>query len=115
MENVCSRGKPWNVYGSADDKLVFVYGMLDPGATSFQRGEIGFGFTIAGFLLTFFLPRLSREAMAAMHQRIRDGLTTTFASHYTAGVWLEQLLERETIAAIMAKRTGEKYLVLPNG
>ena len=46
---------------------------------------------------------------------MREGLTTTFASHYKARIGLDEMLTREAALAYNAKRTGEKYLVLPNG
>lgn len=48
-----------------------------------------------------------------MRQRVVDEMTTTFASHYTARITLEQALEPETVAAYMRKSTGEKYLLTP--
>jgi hypothetical protein len=50
-----------------------------------------------------------------MRQRVRDNLTTTFASHYKARVTLEEMLTKEAVLDYRAMRTGEKYLVTPAG
>ena len=42
-------------------------------------------------------------------------LTTTFASHYKAKVTLEEMLTKAAVSEYNAHRTGEKYLVTPNG
>lgn len=39
-------------------------------------------------------------------------LTTTFASHYTARISLDQLFELETLKKCAQTATGEKYLVV---
>ena len=44
-----------------------------------------------------------------------DNLTTTFASHYKTKVDLEGMLTKEAILDYRQMKTGEKYLVLPNG
>ena len=46
---------------------------------------------------------------------MRDGLTTTFASKQKAKVPLREILSREVVTEYNARRTGEKYLILPNG
>ena len=38
-------------------------------------------------------------------------LTTTFKSHYSHEVTLEQALSPDVLRAYNAKRTGEKYLI----
>jgi NADPH:quinone reductase len=48
-----------------------------------------------------------------MRLRVLDGMTTTFASHYTARITLEQALEPETVAVYMRKSTRAKYLLTP--
>ena len=50
-----------------------------------------------------------------MRSRVMAELTTTFASHYKARVSLEQALSREAALEYNARRTGEKYLIVPNG
>jgi hypothetical protein len=55
------------------------------------------------------------EVVGRMRARVMAELTTTFASHYKERVSLEGMLSRAAVAEYNARRTGEKYLVLPNG
>jgi len=95
-------------------KQVYNYGMLDTGPTVINR-TFGFQWGLCGWLLTPFLAKLGPGEAEKLRQRVLDGLTTTFASHYKARVTLDEMLTREVALAYNAKRTGEKYLVLPNG
>lgn len=114
MEQVASQGAEYSRYGSNVWKQVYIYGMLDTGPTVINR-TFGFAWGLSGWLLTPFLASLAPGEAAALRQRVGAGLTTTFASTYKARVSLEQMLTREAALAYNAKRTGEKYLVVPNG
>jgi NADPH:quinone reductase-like Zn-dependent oxidoreductase len=114
MEQVASREASFSRYGSNTWKQVYSYGMLDTGPTIINR-TFGFAWGISGWLLTPFLAKIGPEAAEKLRQRVREGLTTTFASHYKARIGLDEMLTREAARAYNAKRTGEKYLVLPNG
>lgn len=113
MEQVASRGTAYSRYGSEVWKQVYSYGMLDIGPTILNR-TFGFAWGISGWLLTPFLAKLGPAEAEKLRQRVRDGLTTTFASSYKARVSLAEMLTREAALAYNAKRTGEKYLVVPN-
>jgi len=41
-------------------------------------------------------------------------INTTFASSYTKELSLEEALQPENVALYNAKKTGEKYLIVPN-
>ncbi|WP_018076080.1 zinc-binding dehydrogenase [Novosphingobium nitrogenifigens] len=114
MEQVASRGAAYSRYGSNVFKKVYIYGALDMGPTIVNR-TFGFGWAIAGFLLTPFLQSIGEEAAERLRQRVRDELTTTFASSYKARVTLEQALTREAALAFNARATGSKYLIVPHG
>jgi hypothetical protein len=43
-----------------------------------------------------------------------DELKTTFASHYTKVVSLQEALQLQNIAVYGKRATGEKYLINPN-
>jgi hypothetical protein len=88
--------------------------MLDTGPTIINR-TFGFAWGISGWLLTPILTKLGPAETEKLRQRVRDGLTTTFASSYKAKILLPDMLTREAVLSYSAKRTGEKYLVLPNG
>jgi NADPH:quinone reductase-like Zn-dependent oxidoreductase len=114
MEQVASKGAAFNRYGSDSFKKVYIYGALDTGPTVVNR-TFGFSWGISGFLLTPFLTQIGAEAAERLRQRVRDELTTTFASHFKARISLEQALTRDVALAYNARATGEKYLIVPHG
>jgi NADPH:quinone reductase-like Zn-dependent oxidoreductase len=100
-------------YGSPVHKQVYIYGGLDRGPTTLNRGY-GMAWGIGGWLLPPFLARIGAEAAQKLRQRVADEITTTFASHYTAEVGLEEMLTLEALGRYGRMATGEKYLVRPN-
>jgi NADPH:quinone reductase-like Zn-dependent oxidoreductase len=113
MEIVANQGAAYSRYGSNSAKQVYIYGGLDMGPTILNRA-FGLTWSLGGWLLTPFLAKLGEQGAVRMRQRVRDGLKTTFASNYKAKVPLSQILSKEAVAEYNAKRTGEKYLILPN-
>lgn len=99
-------------YGSDSFKQVYIYGGLDLSPTILTR-SFGFSWSLGGFLLTPFMAKVGPEVMARMRKRVVDELTTTFKSHYSHTITLEQALDPAVLAAYNAKRTGEKYLIRP--
>lgn len=113
MEQVANTGAAYSRYGSNSPKHVFIYGALDLSPTILNR-NFGFTWDVSGFLLFPFMQKLGEHGAERLRQRVRDGLTTTFASNYKARVTLEQALTREAVLEYNARRTGEKYLIVPN-
>ncbi len=113
MEQVASKHAQFSRYGTDVHKKVYTYGMLDTAPTVINR-TFGFAFSFCGFLLFPFLQQIGAEAAERLRQRVRDELTTTFASHFKARVSLEGALTREAAMAYKAQATGEKYLVVPH-
>jgi hypothetical protein len=99
-------------YGSDTFKQMYIYGGLDLAPTSLTR-SFGFSWALSGFLLTPFLAKAGPEVVARMRKRVVDELTTTFKSHYSLQISLEDALNPSVLAAFNAKRTGEKYLIRP--
>jgi NADPH:quinone reductase-like Zn-dependent oxidoreductase len=115
MEQVAvSKMSEYSRYGSNQQKRMFIYGRLDMGPTILTP-SYGFGWTLSGWLLTPFLQSAGMETVARMRQRVLDNLTTTFASSYKAKVDLEGMLTKEAILDYKQMKTGEKYLVTPQG
>ncbi len=106
------RMKEYSRYGSDTFKQVYVYGMLDPAPLTLTR-SYGFAFAVSGFLLMPFMAKAGTEKVMQMRARVVAELKTTFASHYSHEISLEQALDLETLHAYNAKRTGEKYLIRP--
>jgi NADPH:quinone reductase len=114
MEQVASQGAAYSRYGSTSPKQVYIYGALDLGPTILNR-TFGFSWSLGGWLLLPFLAHIGVHGGERLRQRVRDGLTTIFASQYKAQVPLSQVLAKDAVVDYNAKRTGEKYLVLPHG
>ena len=113
MEEVAALDAPFDPYGSHLRKKVYVYGMLDRSSTVLER-EIGFTWDVAGYIVTDFLARTPPAWLHAASARVAAGLHSTFASHYTAKVPLNRMLDREVLADYAQMRTGEKVLIVPN-
>ena len=115
MEQVAAaKMTEYSRYGSDQAKKMYVYGRLDFGPTLLTPAY-GFGWTLSGWLLTPFLQKAGLETMIRMRQRVQEGLTTTFASSYKRKVTLEEMLTKEAAIDYRAMKTGEKYLVTPQG
>lgn len=113
MEAVASAGSPFSRYGSSVHKQVYIYGGLDRGPTELTRG-FGMAWGVGGWLLTPFLQKVGREKVAELRQRVADGLTTTFASHFAHAMSLAGMLRPEAVAGYGLQATGKKVLVTPN-
>ncbi len=112
MEAAASRGAAYSRYGSSTPKRVYIYGGLDAGPTILHR-SFGLTWDLSGWLLFPFLTTAGPTVVARMRERVMRDLTTTFASHYSDRVSLEGMLTKEAVSRYTARRTGEKYLVLP--
>jgi NADPH:quinone reductase len=99
-------------YGSDQMKQVYIYGALDVGPTILNR-SFGLTWGLSGWLLTPFMAKAGAEIVGRMRGRVVAELTTTFKSHYSHEITLEQAVEPATLQAYNAKRTGEKYLIRP--
>ena len=113
MEQVASKNAAFSRYGSDTFKKIYTYGMLDTSPTVINR-TFGFAFSFSGFLLFPFLQEIGAEAAEKLRQRVREELTTTFASSYKARVSLEDALTREAAMAYNSRATGAKYLITPH-
>lgn len=109
LANAESRGP----YGSDVYKQVYIYGSLDMSPTVINR-NFGFAWGVNSWLLTPFMQKAGMETVVAMRQRVADELTTTFASHYSAEISLEEALQAAVVASYARQATGEKYLITPN-
>jgi len=99
-------------YGSAVYKQVYIYGSLDRGPTELTR-SYGTAWGIGGWLLTPFLQKIGLARVAQLRDQVAAGLTTTFASSYTAQVSLPGALSLEAIAGYGRQATGSKYVIVP--
>ena len=108
-----SRPGSYSRYGSTTYKQVYIYGGLSTAPTELVR-SYGMSWGLGGWLLTPFLMKIGAAEAQKLRQRVVDELKTTFASHYTAEISLQEALKPEVIAAYNRKTTGEKYLINPN-
>ena len=105
--------KAYSRYGSSVHKQVYVYGSLDPRPTELTRG-FGMAWGVGGWLLTPFLQKIGPADGQKLRQRVVAELKTTFASHYTKVVSLQEALQLDNIAVYNKRATGEKFLINPN-
>ena len=100
-------------YGSDTYKQVYIYGGLDMSPTILNR-SFGMQWGLGGWLLTPMIGRIGMERFGQMRQRVAAEINTTFASHYTQEISLEEMLQPEIIRGYAKQATGEKYLVNPH-
>jgi NADPH:quinone reductase-like Zn-dependent oxidoreductase len=105
--------KVYSRYGSNVYKQVYIYGGLDTGPTELNR-TFGMTWGLGGWLLFQFLQKIGPADAMKLRQRVVAELKTTFASHYTQVVSLQEALQLSHIAAYGKRATGEKYLINPN-
>lgn len=102
-----------SIYGSTTFKQVYIYGGLDRTPTVLNRA-FGLAWSLGGWLLTYFIEKISAEEFAALRQRVADEISTTFASHYTREISLAEVLSEDAIKAYSKQATGEKFLIKPH-
>lgn len=105
--------KEYSRYGSNVHKQVYVYGGLDTRPIELNRA-FGMAWGVGGWLLFPFLQKIGPADGAKLRQRVVDELKTTFASHYTQVVSLQEALQLSNIAIYNKRSTGEKFLINPN-
>ncbi|MFN3818008.1 zinc-binding dehydrogenase [Blastomonas sp.] len=102
----------YSIYGSVKHKQVYLYGGLDTSPTVLNRAY-GMAWGVGGWLLPNFLAKAGGDVAMRLRARVADELKTTFASHYTDELSLEQALQADVVARYYAKTTGEKFLICP--
>lgn len=105
--------KEYSRYGSSVHKQVYVYGALDIRPIELPRG-FGMAWGVGGWLLTPFLQKIGPADIGRLRQRVVSELKTTFASHYTKVVSLQEALDPANIAVYAKRATGEKFLIDPS-
>jgi len=105
--------KEYSRYGSNVHKQVYVYGGLDTRPIELNRA-FGMAWGVGGWLLFPFLQKIGPADGAKLRQRVVAELKTTFASHYTQVVSLQEALQLSNIAIYNKRSTGEKFLINPN-
>jgi NADPH:quinone reductase-like Zn-dependent oxidoreductase len=105
--------KVYSRYGSSVYKQVYIYGGLDTRPIELNRA-FGMMWGVGGWLLTPFLQKIGAADGERLRQRVAAELKTTFASHYTKVVSLQETLQLSNVAGYAKRATGEKYLINPN-
>ena len=105
--------KEYSRYGSNVYKQVYIYGSLDNRPTELTRA-FGLTWGVGGWLLTPFLQKIGPAEIGRLRQRVASELKTTFASHYTKVVSLQETLQLDNIAVYGKRATGEKFLINPS-
>lgn len=102
----------YSVYGSTRFKQIYIYGRLDTSQTTLNM-SYGFSWSLGAWLLPRFLEKAGMETAVRLRQRVANELTTTFASHYTDEISLVDALDADVARRYNAKKTGEKFLIIP--
>ena len=105
--------KEYSRYGSNVFKQVYIYGSLNTGPTELSRA-FGLTWAVGGWLLTPFLQKIGPADIGRLRQRVASELKTTFASHYTQVVSLQEALHLSNLAVYNKRSTGEKFLINPS-
>jgi hypothetical protein len=105
--------KVYSRYGSNVHKQVYIYGSLDTRPVEINRA-FGMAWGVGGWLLFPFLMKIGPVDGKRLRERVVDELKTTFASHYTKVVSLQEALDLANIAIYGKRSTGEKFLINPN-
>jgi NADPH:quinone reductase-like Zn-dependent oxidoreductase len=105
--------KEYSRYGSNVFKQVYIYGSLNTGPTELSRA-FGLTWAVGGWLLTPFLQKIGPADIGRLRQRVAAELKTTFASHYTKVVSLQEALDLANIDVYNKRTTGEKFLINPS-
>ncbi len=114
MEGAINRtAKDYSRYGSNVHKQVYIYGSLDTGPVELNRA-FGMAWGVGGWLLFPFLMKIGPAEAAKLRQRVVNELKTTFASHYTRVVSLQEALDLSNMAVYAKRATGAKFLINPN-
>jgi len=104
--------KVYSRYGSTTHKQVYVYGRLEP--RPIELSPPGMAWGMGGWLLFPFLQKIGSDDAAKLRARVVAELKTTFASHYTKTISLQDVLNLDNLRAYAKRATGEKYLINPN-
>jgi NADPH:quinone reductase-like Zn-dependent oxidoreductase len=105
--------KTYSRYGSNVHKQVYIYGGLDTRPLELNRA-FGMAWGVGGWLLFPFLMKIGQVDGKRLRERVVDELKTTFASHYTRVVSLQEALDLANLAIYAKRATGEKFLINPN-
>lgn len=105
--------KAYSRYGSNVHKQVYIYGGLDTGPIELSRAY-GMAWGVGGWLLFPFLMKIGPVEGQKLRERVVWELKTTFASHYTKVVSLQEALDPSNLAVYAKRATGEKFLINPN-
>lgn len=109
---ISANAAEYSRYGSSVHKQVYIYGSLDRSPTELVR-SFGLTWGLGGWLLFNFMQRVGPQRMAELKARVARDIRTTFASHYTRVVSLQEMLRVETINDYARQATGTKYLLDP--
>lgn len=114
MEAAINRtAKVYSRYGSSVHKQIYIYGSLDSRPVEINRA-FGMAWGVGGWLLFPFLMKIGPVDGQKLRERVVSELKTTFASHYTKVVSLQEALELSNLAVYAKRATGEKFLINPN-
>jgi NADPH:quinone reductase-like Zn-dependent oxidoreductase len=105
--------KEYSRYGSTTHKQLYVYGRLESKPIEFSP-TFGMAWGMGGWLLFPFLQKIGQADAARLRARVAAELKTTFASHYSEVISLQEVLQLDKLHAYAKRATGAKFLINPN-
>ena len=112
MERAVPKSQEYQHYGSDIGKKVLIYGTLDPRPLVFLK-NYGLAWQVGGYLVFNFLKRSSAERIERLKQRVAAELKTTFATHFSHTISLEEACHPKVLRNAGQRATGQKYLIDP--
>ena len=97
--------------GSGVNQQAVVYGHLNDQPLQL-RHQIGFSWSMHGWLLSNVSPMLSIDGIDVMKLQIQQELLTTFSTGYHQAISLKDTLDPHCIHEYAKMRTGEKFVVV---
>jgi NADPH:quinone reductase len=113
MERVLTRDEPLRPYGSQVYKQVYLYGLLNPGATDLTWSGYGTSWGVGGWNIVARLQSLDPETLARVRSRVASELHTTFATRFADTLTLEQALDPDLVRSYSRLGTNAKYAITP--
>ena len=108
-----SRLPAFSPYGSHEAKQVYIYGHLDPSPTLLAHEDYGLLWDLRNWYMPATMARVGPQRAVELQARVVRGIASTFRSHFSDEISLQQALDPEIMQAYSRMASGQKYLINP--
>jgi len=105
--------KNFSAYGTDVMKQVYIYGVLDKSPITIHQ-NFGFQWRIGGWLSGTYVQKIGNEKATELKKRVAREIGTTFRTHYSDEISLEEVLDAEILKKYATVGTAGKFLINPN-